>query len=185
MIKKLDLLSPPITLFYLERRTHTSKIGGSFVLLLIFFCASYIIYRLYLIIGHKKLTSLYYKKFENDIGQYFLNSSSIYFFIQFHSMDNQSYQYQYASKYVRTYTYFGNSDFDESDLDKIDHWVYDSCIEGIDNKNLAPNLLKNINNFENSACLKYYYKSNERKYYSLSDKEFIWPFLAHGTAQKK
>ena len=60
-------------------------------------------------------------------------------------MDNESYDYKYASKYVRTYTYFGNSDFDESNLDKIDHWVYDVCIEGVDNKNLDPNLFKNIN----------------------------------------
>ena len=184
MINQLDLLSPPITLFYLEKRTHTSKIGGSFILLLICLCSSYVIYLLYLIFNHKKVTSIFYKKFEYDIGQYFFNSSSIFFFLQFHSMDNESYDYKYASKYVRTYTYFGNSDFDESNLDKIDHWVYDVCIEGVDNKNLDPNLFKNINNFGSSGCLKYYYNSKTRNYYSIGDKEFAWPYLAHGTAQK-
>ena len=184
MINKLDLLSPPITLFYLEKRTHTSRIGGSLILLLICLCSSYIIYLLYLVIAHKKVTSLFYKKFQYDVPKYSLNSSSIYFFIQFHSMDNESYHYKYASKYVRTYTYYGNSDFDESNLDKIDHWVYDTCIDGIDNKNIDPDLFKNINNFGSSACLKYYYNSKNRNYYSLGDKEFIWPYLAHGTAQK-
>ena len=184
MINKLDLLSPPITLFYLEKRTHTSKIGASFILLLLCLCSSYIIYLLYLIIEHKKVTAIFYKKFEYDIGQYYLNSSSIYFFIQFHSIDNESFRYKYASKYVRTYTYFGNSDFQESNLDQIDHWVYDSCIDGIDNKNLDSDLFKNINNFDSSACLKYYFNSKEKKYYSFGDNGFIWPYLAHGTAQK-
>ena len=184
MINKLDLLSPPITLFYLEKRTHTSKIGASFILLLLCLCSSYIIYLLYLIIEHKKVTAIFYKKFEYDIGQYYLNSSSIYFFIQFHSIDNESFRYKYASKYVRTYTYFGNSDFQESNLDQIDHWVYDSCIDGIDNKNLDSDLFKNINNFDSSACLKYYFNSKEKKYYSFGDNGFIWPYLAHGIAQK-
>ena len=184
MINKLDLLSPPITLFYLEKRTHTSKIGGSLILLLLCICSSYVIYLLYLIIENKKFPSIFYKKFEYDIGQYYLNSSSIYFFIQFHSMDNESFRYKYASKYVRTYTYFGNSDFEESNLDKIDHWVYDSCIEGIDNRNLDSDLFQNINNFDSSACLKYYFNSKEKKYYSFGENGFIWPYLAHGTAQK-
>ena len=184
MLNNFDLLSPPITLFYLEKKTHTSKIGGLFVLLLLCLCSSYIIYILYLIIKHEKVTSIFYKKFIYDIGQYYLNSSSIYFFIQFHSIDNESFRYKYASKYVRTYTYYGNSDFNESNLDKIDHWVYDSCVEGVDNKDLDSNLFKNFDNFDSSACLKYYYNSKEKTYYSLGNKEFIWPYLAHGIAQK-
>jgi len=184
MINKLDFLSPPITLFYLEKRTHTSKIGGSLILLLISLCSAYIIYLLFLIIEHRKVTSIFYKKFQYDIGQYFLNSSSIFYFIQLHSIDNESFKYKYASKYLRMYSYFGNTEFDESRLDKIDHWVYDSCIDGVDNKNLDSNLLENINNFNNSACLRYYYSSSEDKYYLIDSNNFKWPFLAHGTAQK-
>ena len=184
MINKLDFLSPPITLFYLERRTHTSKIGGSLILLLISVCLAYTIYLLFLIIEHRKVTSIFYKKFQYDIGQYFLNSSSIFYFIQLHSIDNESFKYKYASKYLRMYSYFGNTEFDESRLDKIDHWVYDSCIDGVDNKNLDSNLLENINNFNNSACLRYYYSSSEDKYYLIDSNNFKWPFLAHGIAQK-
>ena len=184
MLNKFDLLSPPITLFYLGKRTHTSRIGGSLILLLFVLCSTYLIYLVYLIIGHKQITSIFYKKFEYDIGQYYFNSSSFYFFIQFHSIDNESYQYKYASKYVRTYTYYGNTDFDESNLDKVDHWAYDSCKEGIDNKNLESSLFQNINDFEGAACLKYYYNSKEKKYYSTEEKGYIRPYLAHGTAQK-
>jgi hypothetical protein len=144
MINKFDFLSPPITLFYLEKRTHTSKVGGILILLLICLCSCYIFYLLYLIIGHKKVTSIFYKKFEYDIGQYYLNSSSIYYFIQFHSIDDHSYLFNNAKKYFRIYSYFGNTDFEESYLDKVDHWVYDTCRENIDDNNLDKSLFQNI-----------------------------------------
>ena len=184
MMNKFDFLSPPITLFYLEKRTHTSKLGGSLIILLISLCSSYIFYLLYIIIAHKKVTSIFYKKFEYDIGKYYLNSSSIYNFIQFHSIDNESYLFKYAKKNFRIYSYFGNTEFEERYLDKIDHWVYDACREGIDNRNLDQSLFQNINNFNNSACLRYYYNSREQNYYSLNDTKFIWPYLAHGTSHK-
>lgn len=184
MINKLDFLSPPITLFYLERRTHTSKIGGSLILLLVSLCSAYIIYLLFLIIDHRKVTSIFYKKFQYDIGEYFLNASSIFYFIQFHSIDGESFKFEYASKYLRIYSYYGNTEFDEGRLDKIDHWVYGSCIDGVDNKDLDSNLLQNINNFNHSACLRYYYSSSEDKYYLADSSKFKWPFLAHGVAQK-
>ena len=184
MLNNFDLLSPPITLFYLGKRTHTSRIGGSLILLLFCLCSTYLIYLVYLIMGHKQITSIFYKKFEYDIGQYYFNYSSLYFFIQFHSIDNESYKYKYASKYVRTYTYYGNTDFEDSNLGKVDHWAFDSCEEGIDNKNLDSSLFQNINNFEGAACLKFYYNSKEKKYYSMEEKGFVWPYLAHGTAQK-
>ena len=184
MINKFDFLSPPITLFYLEKRTHTSKVGGILILLLIGLCSSYILYLLYLIINHKKVTSIFYKKFEYDIGQYYLNSSSIYYFIQLHSIDEHSYLFNNAKKYFRIYSYFGNTDFEESYLDRVDHWVYDTCRENIDDDNLDKSLFQNVNNFNSSACLRYFYNSTEKNYYSLDDKNFIWPYLAHGTAQK-
>jgi hypothetical protein len=184
MLNKFDLLSPPITLFYLGKRTHTSRIGGSLILLLFVLCSTYLIYLVYLIIGHKQITSIFYKKFEYDIGQYYLNSSSIYYFIQFHSIDDHSYLFNNAKKYFRIYSYFGNTDFEESYLDKVDHWVYDTCRENIDDNNLDKSLFQNINNFNNSACLRYYYNSTEKIYYSIDNEKFIWPYLAHGTSQK-
>jgi len=38
--------------------------------------------------------------------------------------------------------------------------------------------------FNSSACLRYFYNSTEKNYYSLDDQKFMWPYLAHGTAQK-
>ena len=44
MLDKIDFLSPPITLFHLERRTHTSKVGAILVIILLITLLSYAIY---------------------------------------------------------------------------------------------------------------------------------------------
>ena len=46
------------------------------------------------------------------------------------------------------------------------------------------NLFVNIENFNYSACLKYYYKSVEGKYFSTNNPKFTWPHLEHGLTQK-
>ena len=40
LANKIDFLSPPITLFHLEKRTHTSTLGGFFVILMLTICSS-------------------------------------------------------------------------------------------------------------------------------------------------
>ena len=82
-------MSPPITLFHLERRTHTSKVGGFFVLLMLFLCISYILFLFYDLAAHKRITLLFHKKFEFEAGYYSFNSSSIFHFIQIFHMQIQ------------------------------------------------------------------------------------------------
>ena len=43
-------------------------------------------------------------------------------------------------------------------LEKNEHWVYDNCREGIDNKNLSKDLFKDVS-FKNALCLRYYYNN--------------------------
>ena len=41
-----------------------------------------------------------------------------------------------------------------------------------------------MNNFTNAVCIRHFYNSTEKKYYSLGEEGFFWPYLEHGTAQK-
>ena len=68
MLSKIDFLSPPITLFHLERRTHTSKVGGFLVLLMLLVCLSYIYILLSDFINHRNITTVFHKKFEFEAG---------------------------------------------------------------------------------------------------------------------
>jgi len=185
MINRLDFLSPPITLFHLERRTHTSKVGGSLVILMFMLCSLFIYLLVSEITAHKKMTTIFHKKFEFEAGLYSFNSSSIFHFIQIFSADSGGYFDKYDSKYIRAYTTYVHSNFSSSSLDLYDHWVFDSCRKDIDDKDLEPYLFDNIENFTNGVCIRYYFNSTEKKYYSVEDKGFSWPYLEHGTSQRK
>ena len=184
MLGYLDLLSPPITLFHLERRTHTSKIGACLVIILVTVSGGYISYLLYSIIMHNKVVSMFYKKFEFEAGHYPFNSSSIFHFIQIFSSDNGGYFDKYDTKYIRAFTTLVHSNMKDSDLELYDHWVFDTCQKNIDDKDVDPFVFHNVENFTNAVCIKYFFNSTEKKYYQLEEKGFFWPYLEHGMAQR-
>ena len=184
-MKSIDFLSPPITLFHLERRTHTSNIGGILVILMFGMYAAYISYLLFHLINHSKITSIFHKKFQIEAGYYSFNTSSIFHFIQIYSPNDGGYFDKFDSKYIRAYTTFIQADITESNLELYDHWVFDSCVDNFDNKDLDPSIFQYIDNFTNAVCIKHYYNSIEKKYYFLGEKGFIWPYLEHGIANRK
>ena len=185
MINYIDFLSPPITLYHLERRTHTSKVGGFLVIIMLSLIISYISYLFYILFSHKNMISIFHKKFQFEAGYYSFNSSSIFHIFQIFSPENGGYFDKYDSKYIRIYTTYAYSNYSEdSNLELYDHWVFDTCQNNNNNKDLDPSLFSNIVNFTNSACIRYYYNSTEKKYYSLGDKNFFWPYLEHGISQK-
>jgi len=185
MINKIDFLSPPITLFHLERRTHTSKFGALLAISLIIMCLSYTFFLLFNLINHKKMTYIFYKKFEFEAGLYSFNSSSVFHFIQIFSADQGGYFDKFDSKYIRAYTTYANSNLSYDNVNLYDHWVFDTCRKNIDDKDLDSSLFQNVENFTNGVCIRYYFNSLEKKYYIMGDNGFKWPYLEHGIAQRK
>ena len=184
MFSYIDFLSPPITLFHLEKRTHTSKIGGCLVIIFMSICAGYISYLLYYLVAHNRVTSIFFKKFEFEAGHYSFNSSSIFHFIQIFSPECGGYFDKIDTKYIRAFTTYVHSNFKDSELELYDHWVFDECRKDIDDKDLEPSLFENVVNFTNAVCIRHFYNSTEKKYYSLGEEGFFWPYLEHGIAQR-
>ena len=184
MLNKIDFLSPPITLFHLERRTHTSKIGACLVITLIIICLSFAIFLLYNLITHNKMTYIFHKKFEFEAGHYSFNSSSVFHFIQIFSTEGGGYFDIFDSRYIRAYTTYARSNLSYDNLYLSDHWLFDSCRKDIDDKDLEPSLFENVENFTNGVCIRHYYNSLEKKYYSFGTKGFKWPYLEHGISQR-
>ena len=185
MINNIDFLSLPITLFHLEKRTHTSKLGACLVISLVIACLSYTVFLLYNLIAHKKMTYIFHKKFEFEAGYYSFNSSSIFHFIQIFAPQNGGYFDKFDSRFIRAYTTYAQSNLTYSNLDLYDHWVFDACRKGIEDKGLDPSLFQNVENFTNGVCIRHYYNSRQKKYYSFEEKGFIWPSLEHGISQRK
>ena len=179
-MESIDFLSPPITLFYLGKRSHTSKIGGLLIIFMFTIITSYISY--ILIDEYSKVSSVFYKKYESEAGYYTLNKSSLFNFIQILNTVEGRFFDKYDNKNVRIYTLPTINTFNESGLESQDHWLFDTCKENEDNKNMDKNMFTDIKNFSHGGCIKYFYNSAKKQYITTDNPNFKWPYLEHGTS---
>ena len=183
ILKKIDFLSPEITLFYNGSLSHSSIISG---ILTIVTCILIIAGSLFYIrcilnreIDCPKVST--FNRFAEDAGEFPINSSSFFHFVS----------------YEKNYLYQGNEDFDftffnligldtyikdyeyDNDLTKFNHWLYGFCNNETDT--LGISYLTTQKYFTNSACIKKYYNSSEKQYYDVGNPNFKWPKMSHGT----
>ena len=186
-LKNLDYLSPKITLFYYGRKRHYSFLGGLLTILMIILSSCYISYLIYSIAIHSINNFMLYKTFLIDAGQYYFNDTTgIFHFFQLYDIKTNEYG-EYKTKYARIFmsrlykSYMNNREI----LSENEHWVYDNCREGVDNKHVDQNLFIDNISFKNGACLRYYYNNDKKKYYPIEDEiNFRYPYLIHGTGNK-
>ena len=181
-IKKCDYLSPSITLSYNNESIHPSIFSG---LLSIFAYGFSLIFGLYLtsdFFTHKNPNAYYFHRYIDDAGEFPINSSVIFSYIQLldASTNKQEIIYYDQLRIIgleETIEVYHR----DTNLTKYNHWIYGSCNineDAYDVKNLISD--EDKKNFENSACIKKYYNKNDEKYYNVSSENFRWPNLKHG-----
>ena len=180
-IKDFDYLSQKIALYFYGRKRHSSIIGGILTILMISVCIIYISILLKNIFHHKSSNYLSYKKYSKEVGKFqFNNNDGIFHYLKFANIDTKNYDI-YNKKYIRIFmTRFYQKILNDSEsLKNYEHWVYDICRSGIDDKNISINLIKDENfKIDGGACLRYYYNKNDKIYYPIEDiKNFKYPDL--------
>ena len=186
-LKSIDYISPKLTLFYYGNRRHSSCFGGILTIIAGFISSSYVFYLLYNIFMHRKKNFMFYRTYIADVEQVNYNDSTgIYHYFQLYDTNKRSFGV-YNSKYIRiimTRAYRSYQQ-NENNLFNNEHWLYDNCRQGFDNKNFDQNLFNETDNFTESACLRYYYNNTNHKYYSIEDEDnFRYPYLIHGSGHK-
>ena len=180
-IKKLDLLSPPITLFFKEEGQHSSIFSG---------ILSFIAYVLVSIAGvyyfldfiHKTSPKAYFfNRYINDAGTFPVNATAMFNFIQIiDSNSNQAVPFDYSifraigldDAYYEDY--MNNPEI----ISNIDHWIYGNCNNNTDTEGIG--YLIDFDYFEQSACIRRYYDKEKKKYFNTGEKGFRWPIVEKG-----
>ena len=181
-LKDLDFLSQEISLFYYGRTRHSANFGGLLTIIMIVICLIYILYLLIDIYMHS-LSSIQFYRYNFDEPQIysFNNTKGIFHFFQIYNPKNNSHFSYFNSKYIRLFMSNIQEEYKTNPelLSKNDHWVYDDCRDGIDNKFLPQELFKYIS-FKNGLCLRYYYDSKTKLYYPIEDSQnFKYPYLTN------
>ena len=180
--KKVDRITPPITLFFKGNRQHSTIFSGILTVIIRIILFIFTVLYFFDYVNKSNPSAFYFNRFINDAGELFFNSSSILHYIYFitksvHSVATFDYDIFriIGLQQINIDTYYNSVD-----LTVTPHWLYGLCNN--DSKEMkAVDYLIPSEEKENSACIRKYYNPNTKKYYDYTDKSnFIWPSVAHG-----
>ena len=180
-LKKFDMISPNNILYFNNNPSHQSSFSGLLSLLcysLIFF---FFIYFSIDVIKKKNPTSYFYKQFIEEVGTYYLNTSTIFHYIQLLDEDNN----------IRiddnSFIMFGTEEYIDRfllnfSLEETDHYYYGKCIK---NDILNNESIINEENIFNSYCIRGFWNATLKENTPTSHNNFIYPYLKYGSNSKK
>ena len=181
VLAKFDWLTPPVTLYYKGELQHTSI--GSATISMIGYCSAIVIgiYLSFDFFMKSNPTVFCFNRYIEDAGNFTFNSRGVFSHFQLISTE-PAFPRELDFSYIRV---IGTELSIQRYLEKKntsdnDHWIYGLCdnetdIEGIKH-------LYNYDTFNQSYCIKKFYKKDDKKYYPIGDKNFRWPYADKGTS---
>ena len=180
-VKKFDFLSPPITLYFKGEDLHPSVVSAILTIIVYILVLAAGIYYFLGFINKENPKAYFFTRYIEDAGNFPVNSSSMFNYIQFiDKYDNSKLGFDFSvlravgvnSIYYEQYMK------DPKVISNENHWIYGPCnkdsdIEGI--QDLIDPIVYN-----NAACIREYYNKDEKKYYKTGEKGFVWPVIEKG-----
>ena len=170
-IRKLDCLSPDITLYYKGEFSHSSIFSGILTIIVYSICLTFTIVYAINFFNKSNPQVCYYNRYVEDAGEFPVNSSSMFNFIQIMDtvknipdiIDFDLITIIGIQETVDIYQ-------EKNDLYKYNHWIYGPCNNSTDTEGIHE--LINFDHFTESACIRKYYDKNEKKYYNTDEQNF-------------
>ena len=178
-IRKLDFLSPPITLYYKGEDSHSSIFSGILTIIVYSICLTFGIFYAIQFINKANPQVCYYNRYIEDAGEFPVNSSSMFNFIQIlDTVKNTPSKVDFDLLTIIGLEETVDIYQGQNNLTLYNHWIYGNCNNSSDIQGI--NDLIKFDKFTESACIRKYYNKNEKKYYNTDEKGFIWPNILHG-----
>ena len=178
-LKKLDFISPTITIYYKGSLKHSSIVSGILSIISVLFIISMTLYYLFDIIQKKNPIVNHIESHIDDAPIYKVNSSSFFHFLNMVSVgritDNEGIDFT-KLRIIGSNSYY--STFNNNNIKRRSHWLYGKCDNIPELKEIG--YLINNDIFQKSACIKKYFDSKTQKYYDMSSPNFKWPEIGHG-----
>ena len=179
-LKKFDIISPQITLYYKGETNHPSIISGVITIISCIIVLIFGIINLVDCLNKKKPTAYFFNRYIEDIGDYYINSTSLFSYIQLFksyprvSIDIDFNKVEIIGINVSLQAFVGSN----YNLERFDHWIYGKCDDYMNsNESILSNAV-----LEQSACIKKFYSYKMAKYYDINDANFFWPVIKYGSS---
>ena len=184
-IKKFDIISPPITLYFKGEDQHSSIFSGILSIIVSSAILAATIYYFLGFINKDSPKAYFFNRYIEDAGNFPINSSSIFNYIQF--IDKKVFTnigFDFNSLVAIGVDEMNYDEYmkDPDKISTIDHWIYGHCnfdtdIEGIE-------YLIDKEKYNNSACIRRYYDKEKDQYFNTNEEGFRWPMLEKGMSNK-
>ena len=172
-LKKMDLISPPITLYFKGETSHTSIYSAILSIIGYLIILSFTIYYALKFINKNSPKAYFFTRYIEDAGIFPLNSTKMFHFIQvtdpgtnkkapldFEAFRILGFDDAYADDYMK----------DPSIVKTKNHWVYGNCNNNSDTNGISYLITQEY--YEQSACIRKYYDAEKRKYFNTEEKGF-------------
>ena len=185
-IKKLDILSPPITLFFSGQPSHSSVFSG------ILSIASYLLivvatfYYALQFINRNAPKAYFVNRYVEDAGNFPVNATQMFHFIQIEDPSvKKKLPFDYAAFRIVGFDSIFAGDYSSNPdiIETIDHWVYGNCNNNTDTEGIGYLITQDY--FEQSACIRKYYDVSKKTYYETGEEGFRWPVIEKGCSNPK
>ena len=180
-LKKFDLISPPITLYFKGESSHVSIYSGILSIIAIIIVIISAIYYILEFIHRKSPKAYFYTRYIEDAGEFPLNSTQMFHFIQVTSQENNQkipLDFQ-AFRIIGFDDAYADEYMSDGEIAKIkDHWIYGNCNNNSDTKGISYLITQNY--YEQSACIRKYYDATKKKYFNTGEEGFRWPIIKKG-----
>ena len=180
-LKKCDLISPPITLYFKGENSHVSTYSGILSIIAIIIVIISAIYYILEFIHRKSPKAYFYTRYIEDAGEFPLNSTQMFHFIQVTSQENNQkipLDFQ-AFRIIGFDDAYADEYMSDGEIAKIkDHWIYGNCNNNSDTKGISYLITQKY--YEQSACIRKYYDATKKKYFNTEEEGFRWPVIKKG-----
>ena len=180
-LKKCDFISPPITLYFKGESSHVSIYSGILSIITIIIVIIATVYYILEFIWRKRQKAYFFTRYVEDAGNFPLNSTQMFHFIQMTDPDNNQkipLDFQ-AFRIIGFDDAYADDYMNDGEIAKIkDHWIYGNCNNDSDTKGIS--YLITHKYFEQSACIRKYYDASKRKYFNTGEEGFRWPVIKKG-----
>ena len=181
LIKKFDLLSPPITLFFKGEPQHPSIPS---VILSVISYSLVLVATIYYFLGFINKDSpkaYFFTRYIEDAGYFPVNASSMFNYIQFiDKYDSTKLGFDFSVlRAVGVNSIYYEQYMDNPEvIETENHWIYGPCNYDSDIKGIEDLIDRNI--YNNAACIREYYDKDKDKYFKTGEEGFIWPAVEKG-----
>jgi len=176
--KKIDTLSPKITLFFFNQTSHSNIISGILTLIIYLIYIICLIYFSLDLILHRNETSNFYNRTIKDAG-IFSMKDSLFHFITFINLIVEPNTIQIIGLEQILFSDY----IEDGKRENFNHYIYSFCTKEMRNK-LKKEISNNIEDSyydNNSFCIDSFYNSTSKKITKYTESNFTYPSISHGT----